>query len=77
MTEFNRETYHYSSNWPVSEEASRYQVMVLDAHDYPEVPVLKAVNPNLKILLYQAIMFTNSDDYSYMQTATGCTAVRG
>jgi hypothetical protein len=71
---FNRESYLYSSTLPAAQEANRYQVIVLDAHDYPEVPLLKAANPNLKIVLYQAIMFTNSDDYSYMQTATGCTA---
>ncbi len=35
---------------------------------------LKAANPNLKVLLYEALWFTNSNDYSYLQTATGCTA---
>lgn len=73
VAEFNRESYQYSSSWPVTEEANRYQVIVLDGYDYGEIPALKAANPNLKILLYQAIWFTDSDDESYMQTATGCT----
>jgi hypothetical protein len=34
---------------------------------------LKAINPNVKILLYQSIMHTNRNDYAYMQTVTGCT----
>jgi hypothetical protein len=47
--------------------------MVLSGNEYSEIPQLKLINPNLKILLYQAIWFTNSDDYSDMQTVTGCT----
>jgi hypothetical protein len=73
VAEFNRETYQYSTTWSTSQEAGRYQFMVLAGNEYAEIPLLKAINPNLKFLLYQAIMFTNSDDYSYMQTVTGCT----
>jgi Hypothetical glycosyl hydrolase family 15 len=74
VANFNRETYLYSTTWSLSDEASRYQVMVLPGNDYALVPQLKAINPSLKILLYQSIFQTNRDDYSYMQTVTGCTA---
>jgi hypothetical protein len=71
---FNREIYQYSSALSYSQEANRYQIMVMDGRDYADVAQLKAANPNLKILLYQAIMFTDSNDYSYMPTTEGCTA---
>ena len=71
---FNRETYQYRSNWPLAQEADRYQFIVLAGNDYWVIPALRAINPNLKFLLYQAIMFTNSQDYPSMQTVTGCTA---
>ena len=71
---FNRETYLYRSTWSTTDEANRYQFMVLSGNEYGEIPRLRAINPNLKFLLYQAIWFTNSDDYSYMRTVTGCTA---
>jgi hypothetical protein len=74
VAQFNRETYQYSTTWSTSNEANRYQFMVLAGNDYAEIPLLKSINPNLKFLLYQAIWLTNSDDYSYMQTVTGCTA---
>ncbi len=74
VAQFNRETYLYRSSWSTQNEADRYQFMVLSGNEYAEIPRLKAINPNLKFLLYQAIWFTNSDDYSYMQTVTGCTA---
>jgi hypothetical protein len=72
--QFNRETYLYRSTWPLTDEANRYQFMVLAGNEYGEIPLLKAINPNLKFLLYQAIWLTNSDDYTYMRTVTGCTA---
>lgn len=74
VAEFNRETYLYRSSWPVEDEADRYQFMVLAGNEYAEIPRLRAINPNLKFLLYQAIWFTNSDDYSWIPTLTGCTS---
>ncbi len=71
---FNRTAYGYVKNLPDSVEAGRYQYIVLQGSDYREIPILKAYNPNLKFLVYQAISFTNSNDYSWMQTVTGCTA---
>jgi hypothetical protein len=70
---FNRETYQYQTSLPTSVEANRYQFMVLSGNEYAEIPLLKAFNPNLKFLVYQAIMFTKSTDFSWMQTVTGCT----
>jgi hypothetical protein len=71
---FNRETYLYRTTWSPAAEADRYQFMVLAEGDHAAIPLLKAINPNLKFLLYQAIWFTNSDDDQSMRTATGCTA---
>jgi hypothetical protein len=73
-TTFNRETYQFSTSLTIGQEASRYQTIVLAASDYALVPQLQAMNPSLKILMYQAIMETNANDYSYMPTVTGCTA---
>lgn len=73
VAEFTRESFDFSTTWPSSQEAGRYQVMVLSANNSAEIPVLKAINPNLKILLYQAVMLTNSEDPSDLQTTTGCT----
>jgi hypothetical protein len=50
---FNRESYKFSTTLTTAQEASRYQVMVLQASDGPEVATLHAANPNLIILLYQ------------------------
>jgi hypothetical protein len=50
---FNRETYAYSSALSLTEEAKRYQVMVLQATDGNLVSALHAANPNLKVLVYQ------------------------
>jgi Hypothetical glycosyl hydrolase family 15 len=74
VAEFNRETYLYRSSWPVQDEADRYQFMVLAGNEYAEIPRLKAINPGLKFLLYQAIWVTNRDDYSWIPTLTGCTS---
>jgi Hypothetical glycosyl hydrolase family 15 len=60
----------------MSQEASRYQYIVLAGNQHYLVPILHALNPSLKILLYQSIMHTNANDYSYMPTVTGCTAYR-
>lgn len=73
VAEFNRTVYGWTSNLPNSVEANRYQFIVLQGSDYAEIPILKAINPNLKFLVYQAIMYTARDDYSWMPTDTGCT----
>jgi hypothetical protein len=74
IVRFNRETYLYRTAWSTTQEADRYQFMVLSGNEYAQIPRLKAVNPHLKFLVYQAIMYTNSDDYKWMPTVTGCTA---
>ncbi len=73
---FNRGTFQFSTTWPMSLEASRYQFITIAGNQHWLVPVLHALNPNLKILLYQSIVNTNANDYSYMPTVTGCTAYR-
>jgi hypothetical protein len=73
MANFNRETYLYRTNLSTAEEANRYQFMVLSGNEYAEIPLLKAANPNLKFLLYQAIWMTNINDIATMPTVTGCT----
>ena len=62
LAQFNRETYAYSTTLTTSQEANRYQVMVLQATDHAQVPLLKAANPNLKILMYSDILATNASD---------------
>jgi hypothetical protein len=74
VANFNRETYRFSTLWPMSLEADRYQFMVLQGDWYGMIPELKALNPHLKILLYQSILYTNADDPSDMPTDTGCTS---
>ncbi len=76
VADFNRGTFQFSTTWPMSLEASRYQFITIAGNQHWLVPVLHALNPNLKILLYQSILNTNSNDYSYMPTVTGCTAYR-
>ncbi|MEA2145434.1 MAG: putative glycosyl hydrolase family 15, partial [Solirubrobacteraceae bacterium] len=66
---FNRETYLYSSRLSVAQEATSYQVMVLQSTDAAMVPQLKAANPNLKIFVYQAIMAAE-DTNSIAMTCT-------
>jgi hypothetical protein len=74
VTNFNRVSYLFSTGMSMQQEAGRYQFMVLAANQYSLVPALKAFNPNLKILMYQSIVQNNDEDYSWMQTVTGCTA---
>jgi hypothetical protein len=62
LAQFNRETYAYSTTLTTSQEANRYQVMVLQGSDYAQVPLLKAANPNLKILMYSNLLATNPSD---------------
>ena len=68
--EFNRTTFHYTTSLSTSAEASRYQVMVLQATDAGQIPALKAANPNLKILMYsEALMTSPNDVYGYTSCA--------
>jgi hypothetical protein len=71
---FNREAYSYRTTWSTTQEATRYQFMVIPGVEAYLIPLLRAINPNLKFLLYQSILHTNKNDYSYDQTVTGCTA---
>lgn len=50
--QFNRITYSYGSTLSISQEANRYQVLVLQASDGAMVAKLHAANPALKILMY-------------------------
>jgi hypothetical protein len=70
---FNRETYRFSTAWPLAQEARRYQVIVLSDTNAAEVPVLHALNPQLKILVYQSVMHTNMNDPAELPTTAGCT----
>jgi hypothetical protein len=74
VARFNRETYVYRTSWSTTQEAERYQFMVLSGNEYAQIPRLKAANPHLRFLLYQAVMYTNRNDYRWMPTVTGCTA---
>jgi hypothetical protein len=62
VANFNRETYQYSSSLSISQEANRYQVLVLQSTDGPKVAALKAANPNLKIFVYQHPWFSRVGD---------------
>jgi hypothetical protein len=73
VANFNRETYSFSTNLPLDTEATRYQVLVLQGDQYGVIAQLKAFNPNLKVLLYQNILYTNQGDPASMPTDTGCT----
>jgi hypothetical protein len=58
----NRETYAYSSAQPLAQDASHYQVLVLQATDGAKVAALHAANPNLKILVYQHPWYSRPSD---------------
>ncbi len=70
LAQFNRETYAYSSRLGIQQEAARYQVMVLQATDYAEVPRLKAANPSLKLLMYSDVLLSNPGDPNALATCT-------
>lgn len=70
---FNRETYSYSSTYTIGQEASHYNVMVLQMTDASLVPQLKAANPNLKVLMYEAIMGATIGTASYNTCTVGNT----
>ncbi len=67
---FNRETYSYSTTLSTSQEAARYQEMVLQSTDGSAAAALKAANPGLKVLMYEGIVAADN-----VTTATvTCTA---
>jgi hypothetical protein len=67
---FNRETYNYTTTLTTSQEANRYQIMVLQSTDASKVGALKAANPNLKILVYMGMMESSTTDPTGMTTCT-------
>jgi hypothetical protein len=70
---FNRETYQYSTSMTTSQEANSYQVLVLQASNASWIPLLKAANPNLKVLVYQAIMAAQDQNPQSITCTTGPT----
>jgi Hypothetical glycosyl hydrolase family 15 len=74
---FNRETYNFSTSWPMAQEGGRYQVMVLQATDAAMVPVLHQANPNLKIFLYQDPKLSRSSDPTGLSVCTDYPAIVG
>lgn len=72
---FNRETYAYSSAFSPQTEAGLYNVMVLQSTDAWMVPQLKAANPGLKILVYQAMLNAENRSTSAISCVTGPTAL--
>jgi hypothetical protein len=68
---FNRLTYAYSTTLSTSQEANTYQVIALQANDAYEVPLLKAANPNLKILVYQATPAVENTTWAYNSCMKG------
>ena len=67
----NRETYDFSSILPIAQEASRYQVIVLQSTNGPLVAQMRAANPNLRVLMYMDPMDSNPNDPSAL---TQCTS---
>jgi Hypothetical glycosyl hydrolase family 15 len=61
---FNREAFQYSTTLSTSQEANRYQVMVTQTPNTPLVKSLHAANPSLKILMYQDMLVSRTDDLS-------------
>ncbi len=53
---FNRESYSFSTKYPISQEANMYQEIVLQSTNGSLVKQLKAANPKLKVLMYEGIM---------------------
>ncbi|MDQ6818206.1 MAG: putative glycoside hydrolase family 15 protein, partial [Actinomycetota bacterium] len=76
VAQFNRETYQFSSSWPLQQVATRYQYLVLQSTQHSLVPILHALEPNLKILVYQSLPHTNASAPSNLPTATSCTDYR-
>jgi hypothetical protein len=72
---FNRETYDFSTTWPMAQEGGRYQILVLQATDASKVPVLHQANPNLKIFLYQDPKFSRASDPTGLSVCTDYPAI--
>ena len=70
QSRFNRETYRYSSVNTVAQEAGRYQIMVLQSTDAAAAAALKAANPQLKVLMYQAAIHSVTSDPTGLITCT-------
>jgi hypothetical protein len=72
---FNRAIYDYSASVPISQEARRYSVMVLQATDSGLVAALHAANPQLRILVYQDLLISKPSDPAGLTTCTSYAAV--
>ncbi len=70
---FNRESYSFSTKYPISQEANMYQQIVLQSTDGKLVNQLKAANPKLKVFLYEGIMGAE-DQPNNTNTCTSGTA---
>jgi hypothetical protein len=67
---FNRQAYNYSTALTTAQEAQRYRVLVLQSTDGSRVAALHAANPNLKILMYQAVLHSVISDPTGLTTCT-------
>lgn len=72
---FNRETYDFSTTWPMAQEGGRYQVMVLQATDAAMVPALHQANPNLKIFMYQDPKLSRVSDPTGLSVCTAYPSI--
>src|SRR5260370_42652362 len=70
LAQFNRVTFKYSTSLTTSQEANRYQTIVLQSTDYAQVPKLKAANPNLKIFMYSEQLQSSPSDTAALTTCT-------
>jgi hypothetical protein len=68
---FNRTTYGFSSVLTTGQEAAQYNVMVMQSTDAPTVAQLHAANPNLKVFMYQNVLFSLGTDPTGATTCTG------
>lgn len=68
---FNRESYAYSTSLSTSQEATRYQAMVLQSSNASAAAALKAANPNLKVFFYQGIMAATNSTPAYNTCTAG------
>jgi hypothetical protein len=67
---FNRETYNFSTQLSLSQEANRYQAIVLQATNGSKVAALHAANPALRIFMYQDPKLSRTTDPSGMTVCT-------
>jgi len=68
---FNRNTYSFSTRLSMSQEASRYQIVVLQSTNGSVVAQLHAANPNVRVLMYMDPMDSSPADPTAL---TQCTA---